>query len=46
MPVRIGMMVADERKYAPVFKNVMKAKKIPMTNRAEEALWATMNSWI
>ena len=32
-PVLIGMIVADERKYAPVLRKVMKARKMPMTSR-------------
>ena len=31
-PVRIGMIVAEERKYAPVLRNVMKARNTPMTS--------------
>ena len=32
-PVRIGIIVADERKYAVVFNRVIKASSNPITRR-------------
>ena len=37
-PVRIGMIAADERKYAAVFRKVMNARNIPMMSRVVVAL--------
>ena len=34
-PVRMGMMVAEERKYAPVLRNVANERKRPMKSSVD-----------